>query len=99
MLIRRSSVALGFLSLFALGCNKTVEAGAPCTELGEIQCIDDKTGGFCIDGKYEALACEGATGCMSVTGNASCAHTSYAVGEPCFQEGEPQCTGDRKGMI
>jgi hypothetical protein len=93
-------LALGFFSLFAIGCGKTVVAGGECTELGEIQCIDDKTGGFCVDGKYEALACEGATGCMSVAGKGSCTHTEYVVGEACFTpEGEPQCTGDGKGMI
>lgn len=86
--------------LFApLGCDSKVKAGDPCTELGEIKCIDDKTGGFCIDGKYEALSCEGATGCMTAAGNASCLHQEHKVGEPCFEEGEPECTGDKKAMI
>ena len=85
------------LCLFA--CDKTVKEGDPCTTLGEIKCIDDKTGGFCIDGKYEAMACEGATGCMMTAGKGSCTHNEYAVGEPCFEEGEPQCTGDGKAMI
>ena len=85
--------------LSSLGCNKTVKEGDACTKEGEIQCIDDKTGGFCVDGKYEALACEGATGCMSVAGDASCNHSNYAIGEACFEEGEPQCTGDKKSMI
>lgn len=99
MLTHRAPLGLALLALFALGCNKTVKEGDACTELGEIQCIDDKTGGFCIDGKYEAMACEGATGCMSVAGKGSCTHMNYAVGEACFEEGEPQCTGDGKGMI
>lgn len=93
-------LALALLCVTALGCNKKVEAGAPCTELGEVQCIDDKTGGFCVDGKYEALACEGATGCMSVAGKGSCNHSNYAVGEACFIDpGVPQCTGDGKATL
>lgn len=98
----RASLALAcsaLLLLISTACNKTVKAGDPCSEQGEIQCIDDKTGGFCVDGKYEALACEGATGCMSVAGKGSCTHTNYAVGEACFEEGEPQCSGDNKAMI
>ncbi len=87
------------LVLGLAACNKTVKAGDACTEFGEIQCIDGKTGGFCIDGKYEALTCEGATGCMSVAGSASCTHNEHKVGEPCTEDGEPQCTGDKKGMI
>lgn len=94
---------LGHLVVFALalipGCDRTVAAGDPCVELGEVKCIDAKTGGFCIDGKYEALACEGATGCMNVGTKASCVHQNYAVGEPCFEENEPECTGDGTAMI
>lgn len=95
-----SSLALLLVTTVAtVGCNKTVKEGDACEKQGEIQCIDDKTGGFCVDGKYEALACEGPTGCMAVAGNASCTHTEYKVGEACFEEGEPQCTGDGKSMI
>lgn len=36
---------------------------------------------------------------MMTAGKGSCTHQDYAVGEPCFEEGEPQCTGDGKGMI
>jgi len=91
---------LGLLCLTSLGCNKTVQAGDACEKVGEIQCIDDKTGGFCVDGKYEPLACEGATGCMSVAGSGSCTHTKYAVGEACFEEpGVWQCSGDGKSVI
>jgi hypothetical protein len=95
----RTPFLLAFLLALPLGCNKTVKEGDACTEPGEIQCIDDKTGAFCVDGKYEALACEGATGCMTVAGKGSCTHSNYAVGEACFEEGEPQCTGDGKSMI
>lgn len=95
-----SSLALLLLlTPLTTACNKTVKAGDPCDKLGEIQCIDDKTGGFCVDGKYEALTCEGPTGCMAVAGSASCTHQQYQVGEPCFEEGQPQCTGDKKSMI
>ncbi len=98
---RLAPLALGLFALVGLAaCNKTVKEGDPCSVVGEVQCIDDKTGGFCVDGKYEALPCEGATGCMSVAGKGSCTHNEYKVGEPCFKdEGEPQCTGDGKAMI
>lgn len=99
MIAHPARLLLALLCLNTIACNKTVKAGDPCEKTGEIQCIDDKTGGFCVDGKYEALACEGATGCMSVAGSASCTHTLYAVGEACFEEGKPQCTGDKKAMI
>jgi len=95
----RIALTLAFVSLSSLACNKTVKEGDACTQVGEIQCIDDKTGGFCVEGKYEALACEGATGCMSVAGSASCNHSAYKVGEPCFEEGKPECSGDKKAML
>jgi hypothetical protein len=92
----------GFASAFlALGaCSKPeVKAGDPCEQQGEIQCIDKQNGAFCVGGKYEVLSCEGPTGCMMVAGSGSCTHQNHQVGEACFQEGVPQCTGDKKAMI
>lgn len=102
--VRRSWQGIAFaaaLSLnFVAGCNKKeVKAGDPCEKQGEIQCIDKQHGAFCVNGKYEVLTCEGATGCMMVAGSGSCNHHDYQVGEACFEEGEPQCTGDKKAMI
>lgn len=96
------SVFTGFslVVLALLACKGgTVKEGDACSKQGAIQCIDKKTGAFCVNGKYEALACEGPTGCMTVAGEGSCTHQDYKVGEACFEEGEPQCTGDRKAMI
>jgi len=91
---------LALALLLTCGCSKKdVKPGDPCETQGEIQCVDKQTGAFCVDGKYEALTCEGATGCMMVAGSGSCTHQNYQVGEACFQEGVPQCTGDKKAMI
>jgi hypothetical protein len=88
------------VAAFALiACKKPPTAGADCKEKGEIQCVDKKNGLVCAGGKWEALACEGPTGCMQVAGSGSCTHTNYAVGEPCLEEGKPECTGDHKAMI
>lgn len=84
----------------AIGCSKKeVKAGDPCETHGEIQCVDEKNGAFCVNGKYEVLACEGPTGCMSVAGKGSCTHHNYMAGEACFEEGKPECSGDKKAML
>jgi len=80
-------------------CKKAPVAGAACTKEGDVQCQDKKVGLFCVQGKWEALACEGPTGCMSVMGDGSCTHTEYKVGEACLTEGKPECSGDRKQAI
>lgn len=86
-------------SVVVIACKKPPVAGAACTKEGDVQCQDKKVGLFCVKGKWEALACEGPTGCMSVMGDGSCTHTEYAVGEACLKDGEPSCSGDRKSMI
>ena len=86
------------LSVLSAGCKKA-KPGEACKQKGDVQCVDKKTGVLCVGGKWETIACEGPTGCMTVAGSGSCTHTSYAVGEPCLNEGEPQCSGDRKSMI
>jgi hypothetical protein len=99
--LRRAAVALGLtvIALLAAACGKKPKAGEACKTAGEVQCADKKTGLFCVAGKWEPLACEGPTGCMSVAGTGSCNHSEYAVGEACLKDGEPACTGDHKAMI
>jgi hypothetical protein len=94
------ALLLGLAATLNLSCNKKeVKAGDPCEKQGEIQCVDKKNGAFCTNGKWEVMACEGPTGCMSVAGSGSCTHHEYAVGEPCFDEGKPECSGDKKTML
>jgi hypothetical protein len=96
------AIALGvvLVAAFTGGCNKKeVKAGDPCEKAGEVQCVDKQNGAFCVDGKYEVLACEGPTGCMQVAGSGSCNHSKYQVGEACFEEGKPECSADKKAMI
>lgn len=97
----RNAIVLSLvsLSLFGMTACKKAKPGEACKTKGEIKCIDKTTGVICVNDKWETLTCEGATGCMSVAGSGSCTHTKYAVGEPCMNEGEPQCTGDRKAMV
>ncbi len=90
-------LTLALLATFA--CGKKPKPGAACAQKGAIQCLDKTTGVICAGGKWETLTCEGPTGCMTVVGTGSCTHTRYAVGEPCMEEGKPECTGDRKAMI
>jgi hypothetical protein len=59
-------VALFSVGVAASACKKDVKAGDACEKQGEIQCIDKQNGAFCVNGKYEVLACEGPTGCMMV---------------------------------
>jgi hypothetical protein len=92
-----SLVALS-LTVLTAGCKKAKPGGA-CKTKGDIQCVDKTTGVICVNNVWETLACEGPIGCMTVAGSGSCTHTKYAVGEPCMNEGEPQCSGDRKAMI
>ena len=81
-------------------CKKPPKPGADCKTKGEVQCLDKKTAVMCAGGKWEGpLACEGPTGCMSVAGDGSCTHTNYAVGEPCLDEGKPECSGDHKAAL
>ena len=86
-------------SFLVMACKKPPVAGAECKKPGEVQCLDKKTGVFCIQGKWESLACEGPTGCMTVVGEGSCTHSEYKVGEGCLEEGKPACSGDHKSMI
>jgi len=92
-------VSIVALALLATAACKKAQPGGACTKKGDIQCVDKKTGVICVDSKWETITCEGPTGCMSVAGSGSCTHLNYAVGEPCMNEGEPQCTGDKKAMI
>ncbi len=93
-------VSLSVAALVGLvACKKAPTPGSECKTKGEIQCVDKKNGVVCAGGKWEPLACEGPTGCMSVAGSGSCTHTSYAVGEPCLEEGKPECSGDHKSML
>jgi hypothetical protein len=88
------------LSLVPLvACKKPPKPGSDCSKRGEIQCADKQTGLFCAGGKWESLACEGPTGCMTVAGTGSCTHQNYAVGEACLEEGKPECSGDKKSMM
>jgi hypothetical protein len=105
MTSRRLPLVLALLAIPAAlvaalpACNKTPKEGDPCKEKGAIKCLDKKTGVVCAGGKWEKLTCEGSTGCMSVMGDGSCTHTNYAVGEPCLEEGKPECSGDHKAMM
>jgi len=92
-------VSIVALSIAATVACKKAQPGGPCKKKGDIQCVDKKTGVICVDDKWETLTCEGPTGCMSVAGSGSCTHQNYQVGEPCMNEGEPKCSGDKKSMI
>ena len=84
------------LTLFA--CSKPPKDGDVCKEKeGAIKCLDKKIGVLCVDGKWEKLPCD--DGCTSVLGDGSCTHQKYAPGEPCLEEGKPECSGDRKSML
>jgi hypothetical protein len=93
------AIAAFSASILLVACSKPPTPGASCKTKGEIQCIDKKTGAVCVNGKWESMACEGPTGCMSVAGSGSCTHSNYAVGEACLEEGKPECSGDHKSMM
>jgi hypothetical protein len=93
------ALALASVTVALVACSKPPTPGGACKTKGEIQCIDKKVGAVCVKGKWETMTCEGATGCMSVAGSGSCTHTSYAVGEPCLEEGKPECSGDHKSTL
>lgn len=89
-----------FAALVPLACSKAPKPGDACKDdQGTIKCVDKTSGVICVAGKWESIACEGPTGCMTVVGEGSCTHTNYAVGEPCLEEGKPECSGDHKSMI
>ncbi|NOU30034.1 MAG: hypothetical protein HOO96_19190 [Polyangiaceae bacterium] len=92
------AAALSFVGVVA--CSKP-KAGAACSaaQAGKFKCVDKQNGLVCVGGKWEALSCEGPIGCMTVVGEGSCTHLKYEVGEPCLEEGKPECSGDRKAMI
>jgi hypothetical protein len=91
-------LAAASLSILALvACSKPKE-GAACKKAGEVKCLDDKNGLVCDGSVYLKVACEGATGCMTVVGEGSCSYAK-TVGGYCEKEGEPQCTEDHKNMI
>ncbi len=96
------NIVVGSLVALALaltsGCKKAPTAGAACKTKNEVQCVDKKNGVICAGDKWEAIACEGPTGCMSVAGTGSC-HYAATVGGPCEKEGEPGCSADRKSMM
>jgi hypothetical protein len=93
------------VSLVALlgvaGCKKKVPAtGSKCDKEGNVVCVDKKNAVLCAGGTWQALACRGGTGCMSMGGSAndSCNNTKYDVGEPCVAD-KAECKLDGKGVI
>lgn len=96
---RTITVLIATCAITILACGKKPAPGGACKTEGDVKCLDKKTGLFCVEGKWESLGCEGPTGCMSVAGSGSCTHTSYAEGEPCFEDGKPECSANRKAML
>ena len=94
-----ATVALAALVVSLGACSKPPKEGSPCATKGDVKCVDKTTAVICASGKFEKLTCDAPIGCMTVAGTGSCTHASYAVGEPCLEEGKPDCSGDHKSMI
>ena len=80
-------------------CGKP-KAGDKCKTEEEVKCTDKANALVCTDGKWEALACRGLNGCMSMMGSpGTCTNDGFNVGEPCHEEGNPECSADKKAML
>lgn len=83
----------------SLVSGSSAKAGEPCAKAGESACLDDKNAVLCVGGKWEQVACRGLNGCMGIAPNVACTNDGYAEGEPCLEEGNYQCTVDKKGLL
>lgn len=94
-----SSACDAVKQLSSLVSGATGKPGEPCAKAGESACLDDKNALLCVGGKWEKLACRGLNGCMGVAPNAACTNDGYVDGEPCVDEGNYQCTLEKKAML
>jgi hypothetical protein len=83
-----------FASLSAWGCQKP-KAGAGCKKEGEIQCVDKTNALYCVGGKWEPAACRGIVGCIP----GACNNQGYEPNDPCLNEGDFECSVDKKAML
>ncbi len=102
---RPALVLFSSLVLLALpACKKLIPGGASggkpgdaCQKEGSRVCQDDKNALVCLGGKYELQPCRGLNGCMN--DGAACTNAGYLEGEPCLEEGNYECTTDKKAML
>jgi len=95
--MRSRHVAVVLAAVFAVvlvaACKP--KPGAKCKKEGETKCVGDKAALVCAGGKWEALPCRGLNGCLIN----SCTNEGYLEGEPCTEEGNWNCSVDKKAMF
>jgi hypothetical protein len=85
-------------SLMLSACGPTL--GQPC-EGGGYVCGDEAQALECRDGKWRALPCRGAEGCLEQGRTVRCDMTGNVAGDACAfsTEGSGLCTADGKGVL
>src|SRR5438105_258378 len=96
----RSRFAFFLISLVLplVSCSKP-KARDACKTEGAVRCLDDKDALYCIGGKWELAACNGAQGCSGSDDHATCANDVYGVTSPCLEEGKTACSLDNKALL
>lgn len=95
MRIRTALVAMAAFLL--AGC--TPEPGATCKAEGKAVCADAKQALACHDGKWEAMACRGASGCAKSGGETRCDQSAVESGDVCNVADDFVCASNKKAML
>jgi hypothetical protein len=99
-LVRRLVPAvLASAAILLVACGKKPQPGAACKEEGTLKCVDKASALACTNGKWEKVTCNGISGCETLVGDSTCTYDGYVAGEPCTEEGKPECSTDKKAML
>jgi hypothetical protein len=83
----------------APACRQT-RAGDDCKVDGRQRCTDKASALVCVDGRWEALACRGPTGCTTSGGDVDCSNEGYESGEFCDPASDDYvCSVDKKTAL
>jgi hypothetical protein len=96
-----SAVAVGAIAL-VFGCVSKPEAGKPCKQNGQLNCVDGQSSLFCDGAKWQALSCKGPKGCRKTGTSVYCDDDLAAEGDPCINPTSNEnhaCSTDHKAIL